>query len=348
MKHKVLTNSYLSAFCMEMHMLLQAGITLSEGVLMIQDDEPDKDGKAVLQCLLDELDKGEALSSALREAVFFPRYMVSMVETGEKTGRLPETLKALSEYYDRQERQATAIKNAVLYPAILLVMMVAVILILIINVLPVFNDVFGRLGSRMSSLAASLMQFGGWLGNASAIIAAAGGVVFIAALVMWIVPDVRESVTKAFRNRFGSRGIFGSSASSRFVAAMALSIASGLDAEEAVNMAARVSGGTKAVDEKNALCVDMIRSGKTLAEAMRGAGILSARDGRLLALGVRTGMSDAAMAEIARRKERDVQDEIDRIIGRIEPTLVITTSVIVGVILLSVMLPLMGIMTSIK
>jgi len=332
---------------MEMHMLLQAGISIGEGVLMLQDDEPDEDGKALLQCLIDELDKGERLSSALRKADIFPRYMVSMVETGEKTGRLPQTLKALSEYYDRQERQVTAIKNAVLYPAILLVMMAAVVLILIIYVLPVFNDVFGRLGARMSPLAVHLMQFGGWLGNASSIIAALFGAIFIVGLVIWIVPSIRESVTKAFRKKLGSRGIFGETASAHFVAAMSLSVASGLDTEEAIEMASAVSGGTKIIDEKNAVCMDLLRAGKTLPEAMRGSGILSARDGRLLALGVRSGMADSAMAEIARRKERDVQDGIDRVIGRIEPTLVIITSIIVGVILLSVMLPLMGIMTSI-
>ena len=327
-------------------MLLQAGISLGEGVLMLQDDEPDKDGKAVLECLLDELEKGQPFSFALRKAAFFPRYMVNMVETGEKTGRLPQTLKALSEYYDRQERQITAIKNAVLYPAILLVMMVGVVLILIIQVLPVFNDVFGRLGTRISPLGASLMQFGSWLGNVSAVIAAIFGVIFVFALVLWIAPGIRESIIKALNNKFGSYGIIGETAVAHFTAAMVLSIASGLDAEEAVEMASAVSGGTKAVDEKNNLCMDMLRAGKTLPEALRGSGIISARDGRLLGIGVRSGMADSAMAEIARRKERDVQDGMDRIISRIEPTLVITTSVVVGVVLLSVMLPLIGIMSS--
>jgi len=221
-----------------------------------------------------------------------------------------------------------------------------VVLILIIYVLPVFNDVFGRLGARMSPLAVSLMQFGSWLGNVSSVIAAVFGVVFIAAMIMWMVPGIRESVAKALKNKLGGRGILSETADAHFVAAMSLSIASGLDAEEAVEMAGAVSGGTKAVDEKNAACVDLLRSGKTLPEAMRGAGILSARDGRLLALGVRSGMADSAMAEIAHRKERDAQDGVDRVIGRIEPTLVIITSVIVGIILLSVMLPLMGIMSS--
>jgi type IV pilus assembly protein PilC len=81
---------------------------------------------------------------------------------------------------------------------------------------------------------------------------------------------------------------------------------------------------------------------------MRGAGIISAGDGRLLELGLRGGMTDSALAEIARRKERDARDTIDRITGRIEPALVITASVLIGVILFSVMLPLMGLMVSME
>jgi type IV pilus assembly protein PilC len=332
---------------MELAMLLKAGIILSEGVLMLQDDEPDKNGKAVLQTLIDSLDKGAPLSEALRGSSFFPRYMVNMAEIGEKTGRLAETLTALSEYYDRQDRLAASIKNAVYYPVILLIMMITVVLILIIQVLPIFNDVFSRLGTRMSPLATNLMQFGGWLRGVSAFIAIIFGIILLIAFIAFAVPEIREGIVKAYKNRFGHRGIMGKIASSRFTSAMALATASGLDTEEAVEMAATISGGTKAIDEKNEKCVALLRSGGTLANAMRDSEILSARDSRMLSLGSRSGMTDTAMLEIARRGDQTVQEEIGRIVGRIEPTLVIITSLIVGIILLSVMLPLMGIMTSI-
>lgn len=347
MKYKALANSYLSTLCLELAMLLQAGITLSDGVLMLQDDESDKDGKAVLQSLLDMLESGAPLSAALRESGYFPRYMVKMTEIGEETGRLVETLKALSEHYDRQDRLAASIRNAVLYPAILLVLMVVVVLILVIQVLPIFNEVFSQLGSQMSPLASRLMQFGAWLGDVSVAMAVIVGVIMIIAILAWIIPGIRTGLVNAFRNKLGNYGIFGKIASSRFTSAMTLAVTSGLDTEKAIEMAAAISGGSKTVDEKNKRCVELIRSGATLAEAMREAGILSARNSTMLSLGSRSGMADTAMAEIARRSERNVQDELESLVGKIEPTLVIITSVIVGIILLSVMLPLMGIMTSI-
>ena len=347
MGKKVLTNTYLSMLCSELSMLLDAGLTVSDSVQILHDDEPGKDGKAVMQSLLGGLGRGEPFSAALKGSSFFPRYMVHMVEIGEKTGRLVETLRALSEYYERQVRLSVTIKNSVLYPAILLILMIVVVLILIVQVLPIFNDVFSRLGTQMSPLAVALMDFGRWLGGASVVIAAILCVIFVFIILLFAIPNFRKNLAQAFSNTWGSRGVFGKIASSRFVFAMTLAMASGLDTADSIDIAAAVSGGSKAVDEKHKRCTELLRTGKSLHDALSGAGILSLQDGKMLAIGARSGKADQAMAEIARRSDVDVRDSIDRVVARIEPTLVIISCIIVGIILLSVMLPLMGIMTSI-
>lgn len=347
MKQKTLTNSYLSLLSEELAMLLDAGLTMSDSIQILHENEPGKDGKAVMQILIDELAAGATFAQALRNSKMFPRYMSQMVETGERTGRLVETLKALSDYYERQIRLSVMIKNSVMYPTILLVLMIAVVLILVVQVLPIFNDVFGRLGTQMSPLAIALMDFGQWLGGASIAIAVVFFVLFLAVLIGALMPNVRKRVFRAFANRWGGRGVFGKIASSRFVFAMTLAMASGLDTADAIDIAGAVSGGTRAVDDKHKKCVQLINSGKPLHEALTEADILSLQDGKMLSIGSRSGKADVAMAEIARRSDIEVTDSIDRIVSRIEPTLVIISSVIVGVILLSVMLPLMGIMTAI-
>ena len=346
MGKKVLTNTYLSMLCAELAMLLDAGLTVSDGIQVLKDDEPSSDGKAVLQTLIDCLEKGEPFSTALKTSTVFPRYMVHMVEIGERTGRIVETLTALSEYYERQVRLSVTIKNSILYPAILLILMIVVVLVLIVQVLPIFNDVFARLGTQMSPLATALMNFGTWLGGAAITIAAIFAVIFILIILIAALPKLRKSILSAFSNKWGSHGIFGKIASSRFIFAMRLAMASGLDTADSIDLAAAVSGGSKSVDEKHKRCNELINNGSSLHEALFSAGILSAQDGKMLAIGSRSGKADVAMAEIARRSDLDVTDSIDRLVGRIEPTLVIISSIIVGIILLSVMLPLMGIMTA--
>ena len=347
MRQKTLNNTYLSMLSAELAMLLDAGLTVNDSLQILQDDEPSKDGKAIMQGLIDALQNGQSFGAALGSSGIFPRYMVHMVEIGEKTGRLVETLRALSEYYDRQVRLATTIKSSVLYPAILLVLMIVVVLILIVQVLPIFNDVFSRLGTQMSPLAVSLMNFGRWLGDTSIVIAAILCAIIIIAVLLVILPNLRKKITKVFSNKWGNSGIFGKISDSRFVFAMTLAMASGLDTDEALGIASDVSGGSRAVDQKHQKCMETLAGGSTLSEALCGAGILSLQDGKMLSIGSRSGKADEAMAEIARRSDRNVQDDIGRIVGRIEPTLVILSSIVVGIILLSVMLPLMGIMTSI-
>lgn len=347
MGRRKLTNTYLSTLCLEMSMLLHAGISIRYGVEMMIDDTTDKDGKLVLQDLLDSLDEGGGLADALVKSKYFPTYMVNMVEIGERTGRLTETLKALADHYERQDRLAVSIKNATLYPAVLLGMMIVVVLILIVQVLPIFNDVFGRMGAQMSPFAVQLMSFGAWFRGASVVIASIFVALFVIGFLAWAVPSINDAIVKIFKDKWGSHGVFGRIASSQFVSSMALAIASGLNIDDSLNLSASLNSDSKALNAKYDQCKALIESGETLTNALKLTGILSAKDGRMLDLGSRSGMSDSAMEEIARRSELAVQDEIAYIVGRIEPTLVIMTSVIVGIILMSVMLPLVGIMTSI-
>jgi type IV pilus assembly protein PilC len=212
--------------------------------------------------------------------------------------------------------------------------------------LPIFNDVFARLGAQMSPLALQLMQFGVWFRGASVVIAAVFFAVFAVAFLAWIVPAVRKGIAVVFTANFGNKGVFGRVAASRFVSSMSLAMASGIDMEESVNLAASLNS-SDTFRNKCETCITLLREGSNLADALRAVGLLSARDARILSLGEKSGLSDSAMAEIARRSNTNVQDEIANLVGKIEPTLVIITSAVVGVILLSVMLPLMGIMTAI-
>jgi type IV pilus assembly protein PilC len=127
---------------------------------------------------------------------------------------------------------------------------------------------------------------------------------------------------------------------------MALSLSCGLGVEEAVDMSVSLNKDAKALNAKYAKCKELLSGGASLSDALKQSALLSARDSRMLSLGDHSGMADTAMAEIARKSDDKVQYEIAGIVSRIEPTLVIITSVIIGVILLSVMLPLISIMTA--
>ena len=150
----------LSVFCYQLSLMMHAGIGSEEGVEVLAEDAADPRSKALLESLHAALLDGAPLSEALRASGAFPGYMVRMVEIGQAAGRLDQVLSALAAYYRRESETASAIRRAVLYPAVMAVLVAAVFLVLMTRVLPVFQQVFQQLGLTLSPAAQALMTAG--------------------------------------------------------------------------------------------------------------------------------------------------------------------------------------------
>lgn len=160
MRKRTLNNEYVSAFCLEMSLLLHAGISTEDGLYLLSEDESDKKNKKMLTDLANMLSEGRPLSEALREVGRFPKYVGDMVETGEQSGRLEQSFQALSAYYDRQVQLSNQIRSALLYPVILMLLMLVIIVVLLVKVLPIFNQVYAQLGGTMNGTAQMLLKLG--------------------------------------------------------------------------------------------------------------------------------------------------------------------------------------------
>ncbi|MBQ0136224.1 MAG: type II secretion system F family protein [Oscillospiraceae bacterium] len=346
MSIKQLDGPYLSSFCMELSLCLKAGISLTEGLFMLSQDETDKDLKEMLTGLYKKMDAGVSLEEALTEAGCFPKYLIDMIEIGSRTGRQEAVLSALSAYYTRQVQITRSIKNAVVYPFVLMCMLLLVIGVLITKVLPIFNDVFNELGAEMSPLAISIMNFGTGVTKYSAVILAVLVAIAIVIIFISAMPNLSLKFVN-FWNKFTSnRKLAKKIASARFANGMAMTLASGLDTEESLDMVERITENPVMLG-RIAKCRELMKSGELFVDAVAKSEIFSSMYCRMLSIGFKTGTADQVMDEIARRSEMEVDENIESVINKVEPTLVIIMSIIVGVILLSVMLPLMSIMTTI-
>ena len=347
MKRLRVPAQYLPIFCRELHQLVRTGIPLAEGLTMLREDETDPDTRSWLEALCRSTEEGLPLSSALRETEAFPAYMTDMVSLAEETGRLEDVLLSLQRHYDRQLRMAADIRGAVAVPVTLFAVMVAVVILLVTQVLPVFDRVFAQLGVRMGAVATGMMNAGAVLAKAGTGIAVVLVAAAAAALVVALVPALREKFAAGFRRSFGGRGILGQMAAARFASSMSMAVASGLSMEESVELSARLCGGAREIDEKTARCRKDIEEGGSPADALAESGLFTGRDCRLLKLAEQTGSLPDTLEDLAQRQEEESLRRIDRTVGAIEPAIVVITSALAGVILLSVMLPLMGLLSAI-
>jgi len=342
-----LSNPEISGLCRELSLLLHAGVQPGDGLTLLAEE----DGGGLLGRLCTDmarrLDGGMPLSAAMREAEAFPAYVTGLVEVGERTGHVEECLDALSRYYENRERMDRQVRQALTYPAILLLLMLVVITVLLSRVLPVFDEVYASLGGELSGVAGGLLVLGQGLDAAMPVLCAllAAAALFLAGFSL--SEGFRNRVTGLWRRRFGDRGISRRLNDARFAQALAMGLRSGLPLEEAVDLAATLLQDTLEAVARCRACRSRLDEGAELSEALRRSGALPAAECRLLTLGLRSGTGDTVMEEIARRLSEEAELFIERRVSQVEPTLVLVTSLLVGSILLSVMLPLMNIMTAI-
>ncbi len=343
---KALGNAELSTFCGQLGMVLASGMSALEGVSIMAEDSPTPQGQALLRRILDVLELGGSLSEGLTETGAFPEYLLRMVELGERSGRLDDVMNALSDYYRREEELRLSIKSAVTYPLVMLGMMVAVMLVLIVKVLPVFNQVFAQLGAGLTGVAGAVLRAGETLSRYSvAFIAAA---VVLAAIFAGIFFTRRgRAWAGRFASRFvGTRKISEMIAAGRFAQGMHLALSSGLNIDEGLETVARLVDHP-VVGKKVEQVRKAVAEGENLGDAITQSGLFTGVYARMIHIGIKTGATDQVLGDIARQYDQEIERRMAGAIAKLEPTLVAVLSVAVGMILLSVMLPLMGILSGI-
>lgn len=340
-----LSNSETSAFCSQIAMILKSGISSTEGIAIMMEDTDKNDEKQLLTTIYNTLTQTGNLHESLLETHAFPDYMLSMVDIGERTGRLDEVMSSLADYYEKEAGLAQTIKNAITYPCIMIFMMLAVILILITKVMPVFDQVFTQLGTHMSGPSRVILNIGTFL-NTHSIVLIIIVVALIACAVVLIKTKAGQNLLGRLAAHFGgNRNLSEKISAYRFAGGMALTLSSGLTPEECLSLASSlIEDG--AYKEKIKACQTAVENGEDLYQSLLSCGVFSGVYTRMAAIAARTGMMEEMMQKIAAHFEEEIDQKISRILAIIEPTLVIILSVIVGIILLSVMLPLMNIMST--
>lgn len=339
---RTLSYGEIAEVSLELSLLLHAGVGTGDALYLLGEDSPHK---KLLSAMADEVDGGAALASAMRSSAAFPTYACGLVEVGERTGRTEEALAALSRYYEDRVRMDRRVRSALLYPAVMLALMLVVIGVLLVKVLPIFDDVYASLGTRLTGVAAGLLTVGRWLEGALPVFWAVLAALVLIGFLFTAVGPLRRSLVSFWQRGHGDRGVSRKLNNARLAQAMAMGMASGLPLEEALGLSAGlVEGGARRRCED---CRKRLDNGEALSAALKASGLLPASQSRLLELGQRGGAGDASMEKIARDLGEEGEAALDALVSRVEPALVLVCSVLVGLILLSVMLPLMHIMSAI-
>jgi type IV pilus assembly protein PilC len=343
---KKLSPREVSTFCTQIALILKAGIPLYDGISAVYDGELSGSLRKAVEVVHTTLSEFRPLWMGMEESGVFPEYVVNMTRVGDATGKLEDVMNGLADYYEREQTIRQRIRSAVVYPLILFFMMTAVIIILITNVLPMFESIYRQMGSELSPTATTLMNFGIGAGNVAFWVVAA--IVIIAVVIAAVS---RNKDGKAFLQRtleklpFTKR-VMSNMTAHRFSASMALMLSSGANTDESLDLVKDVIGKSSAA-EKYEKFREMVANGESLPDALTRSRMFPSVFSRMVNAGYKTGSADSVMKRLSDIYEEEFDVSLKNLTSMLEPVLVGILSVVIGIIIVSVMLPLAGIMTSI-
>lgn len=346
MYKKQLSNREIAHFSRTLSLLLHAGIGTGSGLILMA-EEKDEPNAELYKKMSNIADSGQALAYAMEECGGFPSYVVGMTRVGEESGRLEEALMALSIYYERQDRLIKSLRSALAYPAMLLLLVLIVIGVLLIKVLPIFNDVYLALGSSLMGFSAILLKTGQFLSEILPVIIIVLILLAVFIVLLSVSDTFREKVLNIFKTKSADRGITKKINDAHFAQALSMGLSSGLTLEKSIELAGNILKDTPAAVKRCNDCILSLSEGESLSDALRKNKVLPVSECRLLELGFKGGNADSVMEDISLRLTEDADEALDSLTSKIEPAIVLCSALLVGVILMSVMLPLMNIMSAI-
>ena len=347
MSKKKLNDLGVSAFCESMAMMTRSGIQTDEAISLLRSGGSGGEGvlSQALAAMHEKVEHGGTLADAMRESGVFPPFAIQMVEAGESAGRLEDILFRLARYYADRKIISDKLKNAVTYPAAMLVLIIAVLGVMLAKVLPAFTGVYDNLTGGIAASSYGYIRWAYafcWIALAVMVVIA---LVLIVGLVMW-KSGKRGPVEALLRRVPVCAAILDNMSMFRFTSALGTFLASGEMQDEALTKSIPMTGYGP-TEEKLARCASRMEEGHSIAQAAYDEELFEPVYGRMLLAGERSGSMEEVLARLTELLEENCGSLVDRLVSVVDPLLSGVLMVTVGLSLLSVMLPLIGMMNSV-
>ena len=345
-KAKKFSADELSVFCDQIAMMLNGGIPVFEAVHIMNSEMEDAGTKAVLDVLDEKLSENAMFCEALEATGAFPDYMIHMVRVGENTGKTEEVLRGLSEYYEREHSVFTSIRSAIAYPVVLFAIMAVILVVLVWKILPIFEKMFSELSSDVSDATKSSLTVGMTAGRIIAIVTIVI-LILMLALYFWYKTKNGGKLIKQWLTNFSFTGKLANRMSiGRFISSMSLMMAGGMNITEALDLSMNSSLNDD-VKKKIEKCKELYEANEPFDVALKESGLVKGMEARMITVGEKSGATDEVFAKLAKQYNNEVTEKLTRISSTVETVLVVFLALIVGAVLLSVMIPLVGMISSI-
>ena len=321
--------------------MLIAGVPLIQSIEMIGSGSTNKSIGKLMKTIGDEVKAGQPLSSSLRK---HPRYFddlyCDLVASGEQSGSLDKIFDRVALYKEKSEALKSKIKKAMFYPIAVLVVALIVTSILLIFVVPQFQDIFNGFGAQLPAFTlfvigiSEFMQEYWWM---ILIAIVAFGYAFKEAKLRSL--KLRDATDRLILKMPVIGMILNKAAVARYARTLSTTFAAGVPLVDALDSAAGASGN--AVYRYAILDIKVeVSSGNQMNWAMRNSKIFPDMVIQMVAIGEESGSLDGMLAKVATIYEQEVDDAVDGLSSLLEPLIMAVLGVLVGGLIIAMYLPI--------
>jgi type IV pilus assembly protein PilC len=340
----------LVKFTRQFATMIDAGLPLVQCLDILATQEPNKIFQAALRDIKNTVEQGSTFSDALRRHPrIFDELFVNLVQAGEVGGILDTILNRLAVYIEKRVKLMRQVKGALTYPTAVIIILIIVIFVLMTFVIPAFEGMFAEFGAKdalptLTKIVLGVSRaFVTWLPlTIPAFIGAS-----VAGYYVYKTPKGKRAAHRLLLKVPIIGPVMQKVAVARFARTLGTLLASGVPILDALDIVAKTAGNV-IVEEGLVYARARISEGKNMAEPLGEISVFPGMVVQMVAVGEQTGALDTMLGKIADFYEEEVDVAVAALTSLLEPILMVVVGAVVGVVLVSMYLPIFSLAGNIK
>lgn len=330
----------LVIFSRQMATLVSAGVPIVQGLSILSDQIANPLFKKIMTAIRSDIESGISIADAMKKHPrAFSELYVSMIRAGETGGVLDAILERLSSYLEAAEELKGKVKAAMVYPAVISFVAIAVTVFLLVAVIPTFKTVFASFGGQLPFPTRILLAVSDFLKREFLFL-----LLIPIGSVIGIQRFYKTETGRAWiDNRLIRLPVFGDLlkkvAVAKFTRTLGTLIKSGVPILQALDTVAKTSGN-KIVENAIVSAKESIREGEKIADPLRQSGIFPPMVIQMISVGEETGNLETMLTKIADFYDQEVDTAVKAMTSLIEPIIICVMGLVIGSIVICMFLPI--------
>ncbi len=327
-------------FCRIFSTMINAGLPLIQCLDLLATQEQNKAFSKIIRSVKEDIEGGTSLTNALKKyPAIFDELFVNLIAAGEAGGILDVILERLSNYMEKAMKLKARVKGAMTYPAAVLVISCAVVALLLLKVIPVFQKMFEGMGGELPALTAALISASQFMQSYWYIIAGIFIAIFIAFKQFYKTEKGRWTVDSLILKAPVFGDLLKKVAVAKFARTLSTMMSSGVPILEGLAIVSKTSGNV-VIEDALMKTRQSISEGQSIAEPLTKTGLFPAMVVQMIAVGEATGALDSMLAKIANFYDDEVDVAVDAMTALLEPVMMVFLGGVVGGMIVAMYLPI--------